>query len=272
MHIRHIVIGLPGSTIFIHIISWISRTHAELTTVSLNLQDQLYNIEKWLQKWKMKINETKSSHITFTLRKGQCPPVCINQTVILHVETVKYLGLHFDRRLTWKEHIATKRKQFVHKTREIKWLIGKNSPLSLENKILINKTVLRHVWTYGIELWGCANKSIIVIMQKYQSKLLRIITNAPWYVINHTLYTDLHIPYVRTVIHDRINKHRTTLASHPNPLMEPLLQTAHIRRLKRRWAFDQKDWGGIAGCLPTSPTTTPGHKLIGSNCIRLSDC
>ena len=125
---------------------------------SLNLQDHLHNIEKWLQKWKMKVNETKSSHITFTLRKGQSPPVCIIQPVIPHVEAVKYLGLHFDRRLTWKEHIAMKRKQFDHKTQEMKWLIGKNSPLSLENKMLIYKTILKPAWTYGIELWGCANK------------------------------------------------------------------------------------------------------------------
>jgi hypothetical protein len=93
----------------------------------------------------MKVNETKSSHITFTLRKGQCPPVCINQTVIPYVETVKYLELHLDRRLNWKEHIAMKRKQLDHKTREIKWLIGKNAPLSLENKIPIYKTILRPV-------------------------------------------------------------------------------------------------------------------------------
>ena len=31
-------------------------------------------------------HETKSTHITFTLRKGQCPPVCINQTVVPQVE------------------------------------------------------------------------------------------------------------------------------------------------------------------------------------------
>jgi hypothetical protein len=68
----------------------------------------------------MKVKETKSLHITFTLRKGQCPPVRISQTVIPHVETVKYLGLRFDRRVTWKEHIAIKRKQLDHQTREIK--------------------------------------------------------------------------------------------------------------------------------------------------------
>jgi hypothetical protein len=29
--------------------------------------DHLHNNEKWFQKWKMKVNETKSSYITFTL-------------------------------------------------------------------------------------------------------------------------------------------------------------------------------------------------------------
>jgi len=216
-------------------------THSDTMTASLSLQDHLYDIEKWLQKWKMKVNETKSSHITFTLRKGQCPSVCINKTVIPHVEMVKYLGLYFDRRLTWKEHIAKKRKQMDHKTREIKWHIGKNSPLSLEHKMLIYKTILKPVWTYGTELWGCTNKPNITIMRRYQSKLLRTITNAPRYVTNHTLHTDLHIPYVRTAFHDRTNKHHTTLPSHPNPIMEPMLQPAHNRRLQRRWTFDRKD-------------------------------
>jgi hypothetical protein len=65
-----------------------------------------------------------------------------------------------------------------------------------------------------------------LIMQKYQSKLLRIIANATLYVTNHTLYSDLPFPYVRTVIHDSFNKHHITLASHPNLLMEPMLHPA----------------------------------------------
>ena len=90
------------------------------------------------------------------LRRGHCPSVYINQTDVPHAETVKYLGLHFDKSLTWKDHVQTKRKQLDIKTREINWLIGKHSPLSLENKLLIYKTVLKPVWTYGIELWGPA--------------------------------------------------------------------------------------------------------------------
>jgi len=64
------------------------------------------------------------------------------------------MGCAFDKRLTWKDHVKTKRKQLDLKTREIYWLIGKHSPLSMANKLLIYKTVLKPVWTYGIELLG----------------------------------------------------------------------------------------------------------------------
>jgi hypothetical protein len=103
------------------------------TQTSANLQEHLLEIITWTRKWKLKINESKSSHITFALRRGQCPPLNINQTVIPQAEMVKYLGIHFNRRLTWKDHVLTKRKELDHKTREIKLLICRHSPLSLEN-------------------------------------------------------------------------------------------------------------------------------------------
>jgi hypothetical protein len=238
----------------------IFATHEDPTIASLNLKEHLNSIEIWLQKWKIEVNESKSSHITFTLRKGHCPAVNINQTIIPQAESVKYLGLQFDRMLTWKDHIAKKRKQINLKIKEINWIIGKKFHLSIENKLLIYNAIIKPIWSYGIELWGCASKSHIVIMQRTQSKLLRAIANAPWYVTNHTLNSDLKVPYVRDVIHERIGKHHTKLEAHPIPLLEPLLQPAYNRRLNRRWPFDLQDtWGDIAGCTPHHSTVSQQH-------------
>jgi hypothetical protein len=64
------------------------------------------------------------------------------------------------------------------KTKELNWLIGKKSYLSIDNKLLIYKTVIKPIWTYGTELWGCASKTNIAIIQRAQCKILRSITNA----------------------------------------------------------------------------------------------
>jgi hypothetical protein len=72
------------------------------------------------------------------------------------------------------------------------WLLGR-STVSMENKLLLYKAVLKHTWTYGIQLWGTAPKSNIEILQCFQSKTLRYILNAPWYINNHRIHEDLQM-------------------------------------------------------------------------------
>ena len=81
------------------------------------------------------------------------------------------------------------------------WLLGRRSQLSLSNKILLYKCNLKPVCTYGIQLWDCAKPSHTQILQRLQSKLLRTIANAPWYVSNLQLHTDLCISFVTAEIH-----------------------------------------------------------------------
>jgi hypothetical protein len=104
----------------------------------------------------IKVNNNKSAQIIFTTKFTECPPVMLNNKPILMKNKVKYLGLHLDRRLTWKTHIKAKKKkqQLNIKTKQMNWLIGRKSQLSLENKLLIYKVILKPIWTYGIELWG----------------------------------------------------------------------------------------------------------------------
>jgi hypothetical protein len=64
------------------------------------------------------------------------------------------------------------------------WLLGRRSKLNLSNKLLIYKVALKPIWTYGIQLWGAASTSNIEILERFQSKVLHLITDAPWYVPN----------------------------------------------------------------------------------------
>jgi hypothetical protein len=76
------------------------------------------------------------------------------------------------------------------------WLLGRRSTLSIESKLLLYKAVLKLIWTYGIQLWGTASNSNIEILQRFQSKTLRSILNAPWYINIHRIYGDLQMDTV----------------------------------------------------------------------------
>jgi hypothetical protein len=118
------------------------------------------------------------------------------------------------KKLNWKEHIVTKRKHIDVITKKLHWLLGSKSHLNLENKILLYKVAIKPIWTYGIELWGCASKTNLNIIQSLQSKILRAMPNASWYVFNNTLHNDLGIPIIYDVVKERSNKHHNRLDTH----------------------------------------------------------
>jgi hypothetical protein len=105
-----------------------------------------------------------------------------------------------DKRLTWHKHIFTKRKHLGITLTKLYWLLGRRSKLNLSNKLLIYKVAIKSIWTYGIQLWGAASTSNIEILERFQSKALHLITDAPWYVPNAIIRRDLQVPSVKEEI------------------------------------------------------------------------
>ena len=148
--------------------------------------------------------------------------------------------------------------------REYKW--------SMPNKLLIYKTVLRPVWTYGIELWGCTATSNIDIIQRYQSKMLRSITNAPWYVTNQTLTSGSAHPTRSNGIPGTNSRTPRHLASSHKP--------AHgntTKVVKQQTPYTEVDfwWNKLRTSQGTPPSSTSpiiitlAHR---KRCIKFSDC
>lgn len=213
-----------------------SNTNPEMA--SRSLQTGLNETQKWMKTWRIKANESKSVHVTFTTRRGTCPPVTLNSTTLPQEESAKYLGLHLDRRLTWQKHIHNKSKQLRTKFTKLYWLMGPTSQLSLESKLVLYKAILLPIWTYGIELWGTTSISNIEILERFQSKVLRAIVNAPWFVKNEIIRNDLKVRSVKETVAIVSKKYYERLEQHPNELASGLLNSVHIRRLKRHKPTD----------------------------------
>jgi len=70
------------------------------------------------------------------------------------------------------------------------FLTSKN--IKLPTKLLLYKLLLRPIWSYGLQLWGSAKVSNTNRIQRFQSKVLRVISKAPYYVSNNTLHSDFN--------------------------------------------------------------------------------
>jgi hypothetical protein len=118
------------------------------------------------------------------------------------------------------------------------WLLGRKSKLSTSNKLLIYKTILKLIWTYGIQLWGTASTSNIDILERFQSKALCMIIDALWYVPNTVIRRDLQIPTVKAEIRRYSSQCSALLSTHPNDLIANLIELPDNRRLRRHLPND----------------------------------
>jgi len=116
-------------------------------------------MEEWYSKWKVKINNEKSSHIIFSLRQGIVPPLFMSNKTIPAATSVKYLALILDKRPTWAEHIKQKRLLLNLRRKSLYPLLGKHSKLNRKNKLLLYNTILKPIRTYGVQLWRVATKN-----------------------------------------------------------------------------------------------------------------
>jgi hypothetical protein len=69
--------------------------------VGIKLQCGLSSMKIWCKRWNVKINEDKTQGIYFSRSRS----LTLNERYIPFVNSVKYLGVIFDRRVTWRLHI-----------------------------------------------------------------------------------------------------------------------------------------------------------------------
>jgi hypothetical protein len=104
----------------------------------------------------------------------------------------------------------------------------------MNNKLLIYKTIIKPIWTYGIQLCGTASNSNIEILECFQSKALRMITNAPSFVPNAVILMALQTPTVKEEIRRFSSQYGASPSEHPNNLaVNRMAQPDDNRRLGR---------------------------------------
>jgi hypothetical protein len=73
----------------------------------------------------------------------------------------------------------------------------------------------------------------IEILERFQSKVLRMTVDAPWYVPNTVTLRDLQIPTVKEEIRRYSSQYSARLSSHPNVLLVKLIELPDNSQLRR---------------------------------------
>lgn len=101
-------------------------------------------IESWCKQNKIKINNSKTQAIVFQKRKMTLgPPIRIGNDRIQWSSEIKYLGLHMDKRLTWRSHIDNTKLKTRAAIFQLYPILGRGSAMSLKTKTQIIQAVTR---------------------------------------------------------------------------------------------------------------------------------
>ena len=155
-------------------------------TVEKRLKKGHYSLLRHFNKWRIKLNVTKYEACYFTKRrKSVYKP--LSDTIVIkgnHIKwqpVIKYLGVHIDNKLTFKQHIES----IINKTEKIikmlYSLINRRSRLNLRTKVLLYKTVLRPILAYAAPVWRSCAYSHRKRLQVTQNKILKMILDVPFY-------------------------------------------------------------------------------------------
>jgi hypothetical protein len=166
------------------------------------LQRGLSSMEAWCERWNIKINEDKTRGIYFS--RSRRPPesrLILNEKNIPFVNSAKYIGVIFDRRITWRLHVEMiEAKAFRTFIRT--YSLFKSERLSANIKLTLHKALIRSVMTHASPAWEFAADTHLLKLQRLQNKVLRTIGKLP----RRTLIRELHLAFQIPYVYDYITK------------------------------------------------------------------
>jgi hypothetical protein len=130
----------------------------------------------------------------FSKRRPMIPrSLHFQNSAIPWTTSVKYLGLLIDSKLLFTKHLQATLHKATGIFHKIFPLLACDSALSVPNKLLLFKSLLRPIITYAAPIWSSTSLTNYRRLQVFQSKCLRVIGNLPRRTPIPQLHANLHI-------------------------------------------------------------------------------
>lgn len=139
----------------------------------------LKNLESWSEKTGFKFSTTKTKGIIFT-RKQKTPKInlYIDRNKISFEKSIRFLGLIFDQKLLWNNHITSLKNNCLKKMRILNYLSHTSWGADKETMLLLYRSLIRSKLDYGSFIYGSASTSSLNKLNSIHNTCIRLATGA----------------------------------------------------------------------------------------------
>jgi len=169
---------------------------------AIQLQKQLNITLAWCEKWRLNINAQKTVAVMFNGPNNFASHhLFINGHHISWSSTSKYLGVTFDRNLTFSAHIKSTIKKATAVRGMLYPILNRSSPIPIKTKLNILQLYIKPILSYAGPAWGpLISKANWLKLEAVQNISLRTITSSPWFVTNKVISSSTRTPSIKQSI------------------------------------------------------------------------
>ena len=137
-------------------------------TITRRLNSTLSQLLRYFNKWKLRVNVSKTELKLFTKRRPPDPQLLQFHNVTMPwSNTVKYLRVLSDSKPLFAKHLQIFRHNSTGTFLKIFPLLVPDSPLTIPNKILLYKVLLHSMITYAAPVWSSTSLTNYRHLQVY---------------------------------------------------------------------------------------------------------
>lgn len=201
-----------------------------LGNLARGLQNGLDRYVNYLNSWKIRVNSAKTQAMVVPYRQGmrmatiggRTGTIRLQSSIIPWAESVRYLGVTIDKKLSFRQHIEHLSTKTLGLLLSLYPLINRRSRLSVDNKLIVYRQIVLPALMYGSNAWGTCSARNKLVVQRIQNKFLKLIHNLP----NRYPTSDLHeldgIPLIEERIRSDLERLRCTSLASTSPLIQEL--------------------------------------------------
>lgn len=163
--------------------------------LGIRLQESIDAFTQWCYLWKFEIQGEKTKLLRFTNHpRKKYPPLqlFVNKIPVIEAVSLKYLGVVFDKTLSFTQHAKEIRKRINPRLGLLNYLSRNVDAQGERALLLVYHSLIRSVLTYASPIFMLANRQFWDTMQTVQNKALRLALHLPSYTSSAFIHQQSH--------------------------------------------------------------------------------